>query len=130
MIPSHQSLESAKLQALKVDDRLVVELKLFSFDGIPEIGLKLQKRNRTGVHLVVEDNEVFTVVLRVIHRYVGVAQYLLRFLVVQIAERDADAHARKHLLRTQDVRLGDRLGNGLREPDGTPFVGVADQYDR
>jgi hypothetical protein len=90
MVPSDQCLKAIKRGGLQVDDRLVVELEFTALDSKPKVGLQLQPRDRTNVHLLVEDDVVLGVLLRVIHRDVCVAKYVLSLGVFRITVGDAD----------------------------------------
>ena len=61
------------------------------------------------MHLLVENDEFFLIFLGVIHRNVGIAQNVFGFLVIRIAECDADADAGKNLSAVDGERLGIRL---------------------
>jgi hypothetical protein len=53
---------------------LIEKFELVSLQAETEVRFQLEQRYGSGVHDLIEDNELFAILLRVIHRYVRVAQ--------------------------------------------------------
>src|ERR1035437_4993587 len=90
VVPADQRFKANKRCVVKTNDGLVVKLKLIPLDRKAKIGLELQPGDRTDMHLLIEDHVIFLVVLRVIHRDVGVTQDILGFGIFRVAECDTD----------------------------------------
>src|SRR5215212_7307202 len=89
--PAHERLEAREPSGRERDDGLVVDLELAVLDGAAQVVLKPQARERVGVHLGVEQLVTrLALLLRAVHRRVGVAQDVLGVFVAVRAERDAD----------------------------------------
>ena len=105
MIPTDQGLKADERRVIKPDYRLVIQLKFVSLDRKPKVGLKLQAGNRSDVHFLVEDNVIFLVILRIIHRDISVSQDVFGFGILGVAVCDTDLGAGKYLPPVECVRL-------------------------
>ena len=98
MMPTHERLEAADAPALKRHYRLVVDLKLLSLHGAPQVRFDLQQSQRTRVHLRIEHLILrFTESLGAVHRRIRVAQKIFRLLVAVAGVLDAHACGDKQL---------------------------------
>ncbi len=92
MLPADQGLEPAQLFRLQINDRLIMNHKLLALDGAPQVGLHLQEIEGAGVQGLVKDLVPrFAERFGAIHRRVSITQGLIRLLIANGTEGDADA---------------------------------------
>src|SRR4051812_19030695 len=75
MSPADQRLKFADAAIDEVYDRLIKDIEFISFDGVSEIGLKLQHIQIVSMHFPVKDLvSRFSGLFSAIHRRIGVAE--------------------------------------------------------
>jgi hypothetical protein len=85
VLPANQRLESGQPAALEFNYGLVLNEEFVSIDCAAEVGLELQKVHGAGVHAFIEyDVSCLTERLGLIHGGIGIAQEILRELIVWI----------------------------------------------
>src|SRR5690606_25530088 len=119
MPPAHERLQPRHTARIEGDHRLVVHRELAPLDRIPQVGLELDLRERTTVHLEVEDLVVRAARrLRPVHRGVRITQHVVRCVVAARAERDPDADRDLHVAALDGERrlqgFQDALGHTRR----------------
>src|SRR5487761_1560470 len=114
MLPAHERLETHDRTGDQVEDRLVVDAQLLGQHRSSHVVLELETLHDRDMHLVPELlDAVLTLLLRQVHREVGVAQELIAGVTRQ-TESDADTHRRGDFLS----RHVDRLTKALHETIG------------
>src|SRR5262245_48397336 len=99
MLPADQSFKTNQPAGLQSYDRLIVYEELAPIDGPSKISFELQQVHGASMHPTVEYHVPgFSERLRLVHRRVGVAQKILRELVVWIRQRDANTNRREGLI--------------------------------
>ena len=105
MLPAHERLISDDALRPKFDQRLVVEYEFLPFDRAAEIHQRVQRADRARVHRFVEERVAHaSLVLRAVHRRVGVAKHVFGRVVRPVDERDADARRREELVSADTDR--------------------------
>src|SRR6266581_3463374 len=99
MIPAEQRLKSADLSASKVDDGLVMELKLIGLERLAKVELERSTLLHLCIHLGLEKVVSATPIgFGAVKRHVGVAQELIGFFAVGGRHCDADTGSDDHHL--------------------------------
>ena len=70
MVPARQRFEPGEFTGLERDDRLVVKLNLFSFDGAFHVDLQTHLLQRVGMHPGVENLVARAPRLGLVHRHI------------------------------------------------------------
>ena len=83
MLPTHQGFAGDDSARESIDDGLIVEHELLSLEGASEVVLQVELAQHQGVHgLVVHEMPCSAVGLGLVHGDVGVAENLIRVVVL------------------------------------------------
>jgi hypothetical protein len=105
MHPACEGLETAEPIGLELVDRLEVHAQLSLADGAPQVGFQREFFGHLAVHGAVEAHDTAAASrLGLVHRQIDVAHDLVGRSVAEVAEGDADAHARGDLGALQVCR--------------------------
>jgi hypothetical protein len=106
-----------------------VQLKGPAGDGVPQVGFHIEPGDRPVAHRGVED---FTgrgaIRFGPVERKRGIAQYLFRPVVAGLADGDAEAGGREHLVTVHVERLLQCLAEPLG--DAHSVAGIADVVEQ
>ena len=132
--PADQRLDARDLAALELDHRLIEEPELVVLQRALQRGLQLQPLQRGVVHRGLEQLiPVLALLLREVHRDVGVPQELLGALRhgIGLGDRDPDARADEDLGLVQEERLVEHREDPLGDVGGRhAFLAAVLQQDR
>ena len=99
MLPANQGFHAGDAAAAQVDDRLIVQHELFALERAPQAGLEHRVlERRSGRFVRVELVGVLALLLRPVHRDVGVLQQCRRVGCVVRIDADADAAGHEQLV--------------------------------
>ncbi len=114
--PAQQRFRTDDAAVAQVDLRLIEHDQLVALQRTAQLALQHQPLDRGRVHLRrIEGEAVAAVLLRVVHRRVGVADQVDHVLRVLRTERDTDARGQEHFLLIDVVRLADLGKHHARE---------------
>ena len=106
MAPAHQCLRRHRLGRAGIHDRLVVDLELLPLERPAQRVLQGQPLERGGVHRArVGLVAVPALLLRLVHRGVGVHQERVEILPVERVDRDPDARVHEDLVPVHPDRM-------------------------
>ena len=131
--PPDQGFDPGDLAALELDHRLVVEAELLVLERALQVGLEFQALQRGVVHRGLEHLiAALALLLRHVHRDVGVAQQLLGVghLGALGGDRDADRGPDEDLLAFQAEGRFERLHHAVGDVDGLDAVAPVLEQDR
>ena len=118
------------LQAIQRDDRLIVGGELRAAQRGPQVGLQFEPLQSGLVHEASKHGiRTGAIALGAIHRQVGVAQHLIRVLVMRRAERDPDADAGVDVLAANAEFAQQHLVNAIGHACGVFETGHFVQQD-